>query len=334
MAIKDFFQSRRLIFSGLAASLGLAAVVAPVVTTSATAQPVEGPGPIQPNAISAPGTYEACTPYFGLTKDNADLLSFDVVNVDNAVTPTPLIGTDIVPVLTVTDGTQSFECIPDLGWTDEATWQSGYVNGNSNGFIVNGLISYPGTGYYLMPAVDGSTSFHLIGGGTILPTSSSLRFETNFTGRTITVSPSSLVHTFGGYQPVLGRLSLTQLADPYFAAVYQEVLTTGDAVQSGYLLQLLTAGASTFCDSISGEPALPSQAYPRLLATMNSLAQPVMSATTCWDISYAAEVLYNAEVQKAKVLNSVVTLTITDPNPTTTTSTSTALEPVAPAFTG
>jgi len=336
MAIKDFFQSRRLIFGGLAASLGLATVVAPVVTSSATAQPVEGPGPIQPNAISAPGTYEACTPYFGLTKENADLLSFDVVNVDNAVTPIPVIGTDIVPVLTVTDGTQSFECVPDLGWTDEATWQSDYVNGDGNGFIVNGLISYPGTGYYLMPAVDGSTSFHLIGGGTILPTSSSLRFETNFTGRTITVSPSSLVHTFGGYLPVLADLSSTQLADSYFAAVIQQVMTAGDAVQYGYLIQLLTAGVSTFCSDGTGEPAAPSQVFPRLLETMSSLLQSVWFVRSCRDISDAAAVLYNAEVQKAKVTNSLVTLTITDPNPTTTTTstTTTAVEPVAPAFTG
>ena len=127
MAIRKYFESRRLLFSGIAASLGLASVVAPVVTSPATAQPVEGPGPIQPSTISPPGTYQPCTAYFGLTKDNSDLLSFEVDNINNAVSPTPAIGTDIVPILTVTDGTQSIDCVPDLGWTDEATWLSDYM---------------------------------------------------------------------------------------------------------------------------------------------------------------------------------------------------------------
>ena len=332
MVIRKFFESRRLLFSGIAASLGLASIVAPIVTSPATAQPVEGSGPLQPSTISAPGTYEACTPYFGLTKDNADLLSFDVVNENNAVIPTPAIGTDIVPVLTVTDGAQSFECIPDLGWTDQATWQSDYIDAGT-GIIVNGRITYPGTGYYLMPVVDGLTEFSMTGGGSILPTASSLRFEVNFTGRTVTVTPTNLVHTYGGYRPIEDDLSSTQLADSYYAAVNLEVLTAGDAVQAGYLLELLTAGASNFCDPGSSEPVVPSQVFPLLLATMNSISQPVASVTTCWDISYAAGGLYNLYVQEAKVPNSLVTLTITDPNATTT-STTVPDRSVTPSFAG
>jgi len=333
MAIRECFESRRLLFSGIAASLGLASVVAPVAMSPATAQPVEGPGPLQPSTVSAPGTYEACTPYFGLMKDNADLLSFDVVNVNNAVTPTPVIGTDIVPVLTVTDGTQNFECIPDLGWTDQATWQSDYIDAGT-GFVIAGLVTYPGTGYYLMPVVDGSTTFSLTGGGSILPTASSLRFEVNFTGRTVTVTPTDLVHTYGGYRPIENDLSSSQLADSYFAAVSQAVTTTGDAAQSAYLLQLMTARASNFCDQVTTEPVLTNPNYAPLLVTMSTLLQSSsFVVSTCDGIAHAAEFLYNAEVQKAKVPNSLVTLTITDPNATTTTTSVNAV-PVAPAFTG
>jgi len=331
MAFKDFFQSRRLMFGALAASLGLASVVAPVVTSPATAQPVEGPEPIQPNAIAAPGTYEACTPYFGLMKDNADLLSFDVHIVNNAVIPLPVIGTDIVPVLTVTDGTQTIECIPDLGWTDQTTWQSDYVDGGGNGGVVDGLITYPGLGYYLMPVIDGSTTFSLTGGGSILPTSSSLRFETNFTGRTITVSPSNLVHTFGGYKPILQDLSSAQLADPYYAAVDAAVTATGDAAQAAYLRQMRAAGYPAFCNLSNGEPLVPDQNFLPLRATLTVLYPPGYSS--CMDMAFTGEQLYNAEVQKAKVPNGLVTLTITDPNATTTT-TSVPVDPVVPAFTG
>jgi len=328
MSFKDFFQSRRLMFGGIAASLGLATVVAPVVTSPATAQPVEGPGPIQPNAIATPGTYEECTPYFGLMKDNADLLSFDVNNVNDAVTPTPVIGTDMVPVLTVTDGTQSIECIPNLGWTDEATWQSDYVDAGS-GFVITGLVAYPGAGYYLMPAVDGTTAFSLSGGGSILPTASSLRFETNFIGRTLTVTPPTLVHTFGGFLPILQIPSGTQLSDPYYLAASGAVTAAGDAAQAAYLLELLTAEPETFCDNTTWEPLVPNQNYLPLIATMQSLLQTITNVTNCWGIAHGAGLLYNVEVQNAKIPNSLVTLTITDPNATTTPPAD-----QAPSFTG
>jgi hypothetical protein len=336
MKLVASIATRRHLLAGLAATLGLTAVAAPTIIAPVSAQPVEGSGPIQPNAISAPGTYEACTPYFGLMKDNADLLSFDVVNENNAVTPTPVIGTDIVPVLTVTDGTQGVECIPDLGWTDQATWQSDYVDAGT-GFVISGLVAYPGTGYYLMPAVDGTTTFSLSDGGSILPTASSLRFEVNFTGRTVTVTPTNLVHTFGGYRPVENDLSSSQLADSYYAAVSQEVTTTGDAAQSAYLLQLMTAGSSNFCDQYTGEPLVPNQNYAPLIVTMNTLLQSSsFVVSNCLSIWHTTEYLYNAEVQKAKAPNSLVTLTITDPNATTTTTTTTsaAAEPVIPSFAG
>jgi len=341
MAIRKYFESRRLLFSGIAASLGLASVVAPVVTSPATAEPVEGPGPIQPSTISPPGTYQPCTAYFGLTKDNSDLLSFEVDNINNAVSPTPVIGTDIVPILTVTDGTQSIDCIPDLGWTDEATWLSNYFTIFSSMFSF-GLITYPGTGYYLMPAIDGSTTFSLTGGGSILPTASSLRFEVDFTGRTVTVTPPTLVHTFGGFRPATQYLTGPQLSDPYFAAVMAAVTATGNAAQAALLLELLTAGQVggqfALCDVTNMYPSVPNVNFIPLTETMDSLLQQAPTVDPgCTMPTKSASFLYNIEVQNAKVPNSLVTLTITDPNAattTTTTTTSVAADPVAPAFTG
>ena len=325
-------------FGGVAASLGLASVFGPSLTPAAAAQPVEGPGPIQPNAIAASSTYEACTPYFGLTKDNADLLSFDVNNVDNALTPAPVIGTDIVPVLTVTDGTQSIDCIPDLGWSDESTWLSNYVDGNETGFLVEDHLDYPGTGYYLMPVIDGSTSFTLPDSSSITPTASSIRFDYEFTGLTVAVSPLNLVHTFGGFLPVADPLIGALLSDEYYASVNGLVIATGDAAQAAYLVQLLTAGIDAFCDdpsqSGSSHPITPNENYAPLLVTLQTLTNPIVSAiTSCWEVSAAAGVLYNIEVQNAKVPNSRVTLTITDPNASTT-STTVSAEPTVPTFTG
>ena len=341
MSIRKYFESRRLLFSGIAASLGLASVVAPVVTSPATAQPVEGPGPLQPSTISPPGTYQPCTAYFGLTKDNADLLSFKVENINNAVSPTPVIGTDIVPVLTVTDGTQSIDCIPDLGWTNEATWQSDYMGYFGNLFSY-GHITYPALGYYLMPAVDGTTTFSLTGGGSILPTASSLRFEVDFTGRTVTVTPPTLVHTFGGFKPN-GYLTGAQLSDPYFAAVMAAVTDAGNAAQAALLLELLTAGrvdgVFALCDDDTVHLNVPNVNFLPLAATMDSLLQQEPTVDPgCSMPTKSASYLYNIEVQNAKVPNSLVTLTITDPNATTTTvkatTTTVAEDPVSPAFTG
>ncbi len=341
MSIRKYFESRRLLFSGIAASLGLASVVAPVVTSPATAQPVEGPGPLQPSTISPPGTYQPCTAYFGLTKDNSDLLSFEVDNINNAVSPTPVIGTDIVPVLTVTDGTQSIDCIPDLGWTNEATWQSDYMGYFGNLFSY-GHITYPALGYYLMPAVDGTTTFSLTGGGSILPTASSLRFEVDFTGRTVTVTPPTLVHTFGGFKPN-GYLTGAQLSDPYFAAVMAAVTDAGNAAQAALLLELLTAGrvdgVFALCDDDTVHLNVPNVNFLPLAATMDSLLQQEPTVDPgCSMPTKSASYLYNIEVQNAKVPNSLVTLTITDPNATTTTvkatTTTVAEDPVSPAFTG
>jgi hypothetical protein len=147
------------------------------------------------------------------------------------------------------------------------------------------------------------------------------------------------VHTFGGYFPVLDALSSSQLADSYYAAVSQAVITTGDAAQAAYLLELMNSDASNFCEQVApNAPVVPNQNYAPLVATMSALMQSnSFIVSDCNGLWFAAEFLYNAEVQKAKVPNSLVTLTITDPNAattTTTTTTSVAADPVAPAFTG
>ncbi|CAB4639141.1 unannotated protein [freshwater metagenome] len=102
----------------------------------------------------------------------------------------------------------------------------------------------------------------------------------------------------------------------------------GDAAQAAYLLELLTAGPETFCDNTTWEPLVPDQNYLPLLATMQSLL-PITDTVNCWGIAHGAGLLYNVEVQNAKIPNSLVTLTITDPNATTTPPAD-----QAPSFTG
>jgi hypothetical protein len=98
---------------------------------------------------------------------------------------------------------------------------------------------------------------------------------------------------------------------------------------------MFAAGYQAFCDANTGAPLVPDQNFLPLRATLNSLlpGRQWGTAFNCAQIEYFAEGLYNAEVQKAKVPNGVVTLTITDPNATTTTI-SVPVDPVVPAFTG
>jgi len=139
--------------------------------------------------------------------------------------------------------------------------------------------------------------------------------------------------------PVADRLTGALLSDEYYAIVNGLVIATGDAAQAAYLVQLLTAGIDAFCDdpsqSGSSHPITPNENYAPLLVTLQALANPIFSAmiTSCFEVSAAAGILYNIEVQNAKVPNSRVTLTITDPNASTT-STTVSAEPTVPTFTG
>ena len=197
----SFSVSRRVLAGGAAATAGIATIAAPVLSGPAAADPTDDTADgtaASPQAVPAPGTYESCTAYFGLVKGNSDLVSYDVQTV-GPVSPDPVLGSNLVPVLTVQGGGGEVQCIPELGWTDEGTWID-WIDWGSTGF------TYPGTGYYLVPSTYGA-EFDTPN-GLFVPESTSIRFETSIEGVTVTWAPAGPPATETGWFP-FGPIALT-----------------------------------------------------------------------------------------------------------------------------
>ena len=317
-------------FGGLAASLGLAGAASATVATPAAADPVEGSGPTLSESTLPPGTYVSCTAYFGLTKySESDLASYAIDVVDDAVTPAPVIGTDLVPVLTVTDASdETVECTPDLAWTDEASWGSSYFS--STGVAnMTGLVTYPGPGYYRIPATFG-LAYTTPDTTTFTPVSTSIRFENTYTDKVVTIDPTAVPPTADGvFAP---DVVLADLDNSYFTDLFDAVEATGNVAQRTYLEQWWVdhINAVTCADS---DPL-----YASTAATLQILV-PGVTIASCDDFYGSSKAFYEAAQFNAKIAASLITITIADPPPpptttTTTTTTTVQPEPVIPAFTG
>ena len=338
--------TRRHLLAGLAATLGLTAVAAPTIIAPVAAQPIEGPGPIQPDTISAPGTYESCTAYFGLTKETSNLASFDVIN--NTTGPDPVIadteqaGPTLVPVVTLTDANNDvIECTPTPGWTDQTTWEVDYFQ-LFQLLHMGAVVTYPGTGFWLLPAVGTATlSYFDTQTQTILPflpVTGTLRFENNLGGIPVSSSMVNLPTANPGFNGDIG-LTSEQLLSPTWVAALQLVIDapTGDVAQ-GALFDALVEGivnGPTLCDG-SGGLLVPDANFVPLLATLDSLVEPGITMVGCDAfVGMAAGWLFNDILELSKIANAPVIVTVGDPAPvTTTTTTSAAAEPVIPSFAG
>jgi hypothetical protein len=328
MTLRPASPYLRFLLGGLAASLGFAGVASAAVATPAAADPVEGSGPIQPESILAPGTYISCTAYFGLTKySDSDLASYAVDVVDDAVTPAPVIDTDLVPVLTVTDASnETVECTPDLAWTDETSWGSTYF-ATFDVADMTGLVSYPGPGYYRIPATFGK-AYMTTDLTTFTPVSTSIRFENTYTDKVVTIDPTTVPPTADGVfgpNPVV----LADLDNSIFTDLFDAVEATGNAAQRTYFEQWWVdhINAVTCSDS---DPL-----YVSTAVTLQTLV-PGVAIATCDNFYVSSKAFYHAAQFNAKIAASLITITIADPPPPTTTTTTTTVqsEPVIPAFTG
>ena len=320
MHLKQFLPSRRVMFGGIAAALGFSSVAAPVIAETANAAPVEGPGMIDPSTVQTSpqtiGTYSGCSAYFGLTKySNSDLESYAVSVVNNAVTPTPVIGTDIVPVLTVTDASNNtVECTPELAWTDFTTWGTTYFNTLDTGKMT-GLITYPGVGYYRIPATYGIT-YTPAGAAPFTPVSTSIRFESNYTGKIITIDRTSVPAVANGVFSTNAPV-LADLTDAYFIEFFDAVEVAGGATQRAYLEQYWTDHVNSVVCSDSDPD------YAATVATLTTLIAGV-SISTCSAIVDSTRAFYEAAQFNAKIGDSLISVSIADPPPPTTTTTSTS----------
>jgi hypothetical protein len=334
MRVKQILSSRRLLFGGIAAALGFSSVAAPVVLQPAGATPAEGSNTTSDFSTQTIGTYESCTAYFGLLKQNSNLANFDIVN--NTVDPEPVIansqqaGPTLVPVVTLTDGSNNIiECTPTLGWTDQATWESDYMGSAIT--LLGSIFSYPGTGFWLLPAVGYELDYFdtaLEQNQQFTAVTGTLRFESNLAGVSVLSSMVNLPTTaprvdfFGdvGYQSSYWASALDLVATAPTGSAEQAALL--DAIANGFV------NGPTMCEEEEegGGLLVPDANYASLIATLEALLLADEIAN-CLDAVFAGHFLVEAAIQIAKVANASVTVTISDDAPPTT-------EPVVPAFTG
>lgn len=310
----SFSVSRRVLAGGAAATAGIATIAAPVLSGPAAADPTDGTPDgtaASPQAVPAPGLYESCTAYFGLVKGNSDLVSYDVKTV-GPVAPDPVLGSNLVPVLTVQGGGGEVQCIPELGWIDEAAWLD-WVDWGGPGF------TYPGTGYYLVPSTYGA-EFDTPA-GLFIPETTSIRFETSIEGVTVTWAPAGPPATETGWFP-FGPSALTSTSNGVPETV-ADIETAGGADAAALAEQILV---DETCDD--ADPSLPA------LADALSVLFDEEISPTCSNVEIPLWVLYRANLLDLMVERSLVVVTLTAPTPTTTTGDVAADGVVAPTFTG
>lgn len=341
MGLLSLVSSHRFLLGGLAAALGLSTAAAPVLADVANAAPTDTTNATTDYSPQTIGTYESCSAYFGLHKSNSNLASFDIVN--NTTGPDPVIansqqaGPTLVPVVTLTDGSSNVvECTPNLGWTDQATWENPYT-GQAAMYFLNAIVSYPGTGFWALPAV-GYPLDHFDTGlqqyVQFTAVTGTLRFESNLTGVPISSSMTVLPTTSPGFDGNIGlSVSMYQSVDWQSALNIVATAPTGDAAQAALLNSIANGfvNGPTLCDNSGTDLLIPNANFAPLLATLRSIF-PFFS-DRCDTVRYESSWLVDGAIQLAKVANAPATVTVGDPPPTTTTTVAPE-EPVAPAFTG
>lgn len=336
MRLNELSRSSRLFLGVLAAGLGLGATATQVAQVSAEPATGDSSDSHSPASLPAPGTYESCSGLFGLYKLNSDLVSFDIVQGANPVATLPTMGTDIVPIVTLSDGTTSVSCEAVSGWADEAGF-SAYL---LHDWIVGTSMTYPGVGYFLVPAID-VIEFN-VNGGSFLPTTRSVEYLTNLgLDETLSVNPGELVALASSYHPYYGTMPTNSsgLSDPFFTRVSAAILNSliGSQAQVDYLNQHLSL-------LLNSQPTTCSDQDPTLVAlvvTMQSLStgfNPMSVATECSNLSEGTLAIGRIQLFNAEVSDTKITLVVSGPAPPTTTtsmtSTTVVSDPVIPAFTG
>ena len=335
MRLSELSRSSRLFLGVLAAGLGLGATATQVVKASAESTNRDSSDSLNPATLPTPGTFQSCSGLFGLYKLNSDLVSFDIVQGANPVATLPTMGTDIIPIVTLSDGTTSVSCEAVSGWTNESEFST-YLNDFST---VGTSMTYPGLDYFLIPAIDGSW-FNVDGG--FVPTSRSVEYLTNLgLDETLSADPIQLLALASSYHPYFGSwpTSSSELSDPFFTRVYSAILNSpfGSQAQVDYLnqqLSLLSDSQPTTCSD--EDPILVA-----LVATMQSLStgfEQNFVASGCSNLSGGTLAIGRIQLFNAEVSETGITLTVSGPAPPTTTTSLTPVtvvsDPVIPAFTG
>ncbi len=330
--------SWRVFLGGIAALLGVSATATEMVAASAEPATTDHGAGLQPQSAYVPGTYSSCTAKFGLWKANADLATFDVVDGSPAVLPSPMLGSNLIPLITVSDGTITETCEAQIAWTDSATFDSAYIGFYS--LTTGTAMPYPGRNdFWIMPAVgvpltaDGVTN--------ITATTRTLSFGNSLpAGSTVTLSgqPQAIQVPWYPYGPT--PESSAVLATSYFQRIFDAVESTGGTAQRVFLEAYLAAmydggDSSALC---TNDPSTANATF----ATMDTLGAGWASwlfPMFCGNGDEIPEAV-GQTLQYDTQVSSATTITVTvagPPLPTTTTSTTTTTtttDPVVPQFTG
>jgi hypothetical protein len=333
MGFSKLSRTCRLFLGVLAAGLGLGATATQVVQVAAEPATGDSSDSLNPASLPAPGTYESCSGLFGLYKWNSDLVSFDIVQGANPVATLPVMGTDIVPIVTLSDGTTSVSCEAVPGWADEAGF-SNYLN--ETYVLVGTSMAYPGVGYFLVPAIYGFG--FSVNGGSFVPTIRSIEYFTNLDlDETLSADPGQLVALASDYAPHASwPSSSSELTDPFFTRVYSAILNspTGSQAQVDYLNQQLSLDTDNQPMTCSDQDPI----LIALIATMQSLwtdFDPRVVASNCSGLMNGTLAIGRIELFNAEVSDTEITLMVSGPAPsTTTTSTTVSATPVVPVFAG
>ena len=292
-------RSRRLLAGGAALTAGVAVVAGPAVTSLAGADPVDGSdGATTPQALPDPSSFESCTAYFGLGKGNSDLVSYDV-ETHGPVTKVPVVGTDLIPVLTVHGaGGLTAQCIPEAGWTDQASFDGWFGFGE-------GLVPYPGTGYYLIPATYGWEA--TTPQGAFTPTSTSIEFLHELSGVTVSWSPTQPNAVENGF--FIENSGPLPSDDPTLVTLGASITAVDADAAAGALAESLLSGGD--CDD--ADPALPG-----LADALNTIFDTDEIEATCGGTAFATLIYYRTLLVERMIDESLVLVSVTAPTPTTT----------------
>ncbi len=331
MRISNSRRSIKFLVGGVAAALGIGTFAPGLVANAASTAPSRDGGNepklINSTALPESGEYQSCMAMFGLTKENSDLATFDVVNTNNIVSPSPVIGTDIIPIVTITDASDnSLQCEATPGWTDEETWNSDYFDAD---WWYNGEVTYPGTGYYPLPNIAGVTLYPPSPLEPFTPVTRTIEFLHDFNPDVVvTWSPQEPVALQSPWLPVVNHPdSSAALSDPFFVAIFAAVENTGDAAQAAYLRLVLT-------EDFDSEPSTCSEdnpTYVALVATLDELkgsaGWPIYS---CGYVASAAITVGRMLMMEAETSQTGITITLTLAAPAPATPTA----PAVLTFTG
>jgi hypothetical protein len=324
MSLLNAMRSRRTIAGGLALAAGTAAIASPVVAPPLSADPIGAPignggnGGAGGNAglFLGTGTYESCTALFGLTdKSNANYV---VITVEGSASPRPVVGEDLIPVLTLAGSAPGgeTECVPEVGFDDEASWVD-YVSPPGPidpelETLIAALFPYPGGTGYLVP---NNTP------GLVQPITSSIRFER---------APSLATEVTASWDP-----SDLEFVDPDLTAVAQGIVDDAlggpTSPLGGRLLEYILGSCTEPTDAVDQELAA-------ALADLTG-AGPLLEAfysqfvtDTCAQI----EVGFLVIVQQAEVgaIGTDVTVTANGTGPGPTPGPDRSPAPVTPTYTG